>query len=137
MEEPEYMRLVGARILNVWIVWNESWGEIEQSSPIVVETNLGQLELWAVYISGFEVTTDTVELGRLPPNYDGCELKLAWTNDRLPAQRAAKGELITRLARASNFGGAGLEVRHAAGAFVGANIGDEIDLVDTSESPNH
>jgi len=128
MEKCEYIRFVGARIRNVWIVWNESWGEIEQSSPVVVETSRGQLELWAVYIAELDITTDTVDLGRLPPNYDGCDLSLSWTNDKLPAQQAAQGKLIARLAPASGFGGAGLEVHHATGAFVGANIGDEIGL---------
>lgn len=131
--DADVRRFVGALIHDVWIVWNASWNEVEQSSPIVVVTSVGQLELWAGYVTGFEITIDTVELSRLPSNYDGCELDLAWTNDELSVQRSARGQTITNV-RALPNGAAGLAVRHAAGGFVGLNLGDEIGLLDVADA---
>lgn len=131
LEARHVAGFVGGRIHRVWIVWNDTWDEIEQSSPIVVETSRGNLELWAVYVSEFGIGVDSISVARLPANYDGCDLDLVWTYDRLSSQRLAQAALITGLAPC----GAGLVVRHSAGAFVGANIGDEMALLEQADLP--
>ena len=132
MADPDYGPFLAARIEAVWIVWNRSWAEIEQSSPVVVVTDRGQLEFCAAYVSEFESSIGTVDVTQLPSNYDGSELDLRWTADQTAPQIAARAQRIISIDPLPDSR-PGVVVWHTGGGFVAVNEVDEMRFVDAAD----
>lgn len=85
-------------MVNTWLAWFDEWDDVHPCSPVILQLESGNLELWAVYVSGFDVTWNTVDLAEQPfswlnERHDAIK-GTRWVKDVEPLLQNAKGQTI-------------------------------------------